>query len=111
MGKTHAGDASDLARSVRFAAEQKAIDRFLSVHLEAIAETLETEKKLALTNRTDELIGQIKYHANQVSTIRWLISVNLQRKDKNNGGSKSVSKRRKYGGHGTDNSLGSAENR
>jgi hypothetical protein len=59
---------------------REAIQSYLNHMLDRIERTLNDHRALYMSDRSPALAEQIKYYANQVSTMRWLLVINRQRK-------------------------------
>lgn len=70
------------------------IEEFLRKYLQASEQILAAERKEYRKQPSSTLKGQIQYHAHQVSTVRWLLSVNSQRKPSGKSHDDSIGKRR-----------------
>jgi hypothetical protein len=60
--------------------QRVAMDKFLQHFERRINRTLDGYRQLSLTDNSEELRGQIQYHRNQLSTIRWLRAMNTSRR-------------------------------
>lgn len=77
-----------------FPGEQQAVDVFLQRMLNVASRALWAEKQRHVTLPTSASTGQVQWRQHQVSTIEWLISINMQRKERKHAVRKPSRKRR-----------------